>query len=288
MSTIAARLDSVIQLTRLNRPIGIYLLLWPTLSALWIAGNGQPSWRNIVIFVLGVIVMRSAGCVINDYADRHIDADVKRTEHRPLVSGQITPPEALVLFIGLLIVALILALLLPPLALKLSIVGAALATLYPFTKRYTYWPQAFLGAAFAWAIPMAFAAETGVLNPSLWLLFTATLLWALVYDTIYAMVDRNDDLKIGIKSTAILFGKHDRLIIGLLQLTMFGFLIATGIQFGLHQYYFFSLVIAAALSLYHQWLIRERNNAACFHAFLHNHWLGLTVFVGIVADYLLR
>lgn len=287
MSTIAARLDSYIQLTRLNKPIGIYLLLWPTLSALWLAGNGQPGWKNVVIFILGVVIMRSAGCVINDYVDRKIDAAVKRTAERPLVSGQITPRQALLLFLGLLVTALLLALQLPPLALKLSIIGAALATFYPFTKRYTHWPQAFLGAAFAWAIPMAFAAETGSLDPRMWLLFSATLLWALIYDTMYAMVDRDDDLDIGVKSTAILFGNDDRLVIGILQIIMFSLLITVGIVFSLHQYYYFAIFIAIMLAIYHQWLIRARDRDACFRAFLHNHWIGLTLFIGIVIDYLL-
>ena len=275
------------RLMRLDKPIGILLLLWPTLWALWIAGEGHPSPVLVLVFTAGVVIMRSAGCVINDYADRHIDRHVERTQTRPLTSGQLSEKEVLVLFVFLLATAFILVLFLNPLTIALSFAAALLATAYPFTKRYTHLPQAFLGAAFGWAIPMAFAAQTGSLDPRLWWLFLATLLWALIYDTMYAMVDREDDLKIGVKSTAILFGRYDRLIIGLLQLSMIVALVIAGLLFGLGKIYFGGLVISAGLMIYHQWLIKDRDRAKCFRAFIHNHWIGLIIFVSILLDYAL-
>jgi 4-hydroxybenzoate polyprenyltransferase len=275
------------RLMRLDKPIGILLLLWPTLWALWIAGEGSPSLPVVLVFIIGVTLMRSAGCVINDYADRHIDRHVKRTSERPLTSGQVSEREALTLF-GLLIASsFLLVLTLNTFTIKLAFAGAFLAASYPFMKRYTHLPQVYLGAAFGWAIPMAFAALTGELDPRLWWLFAATVVWALVYDTMYAMVDRDDDLRIGVKSSAILFGHHDRLIIGACQVLMIALLYITGRQFGLGNWYNLGLVAASLLAAYHQWLIRDRDRAACFRAFLHNHWLGMTVFVGIVLDYLL-
>ena len=275
------------RLMRLDKPIGILLLLWPTLWALWIAGEGSPSLPVVVVFIIGVTLMRSAGCVINDYADRHIDRHVKRTSERPLTSGQVSEREALTLF-GLLIASsFLLVLTLNTFTIKLAFAGALLAASYPFMKRYTHLPQVYLGAAFGWAIPMAFAALTGELDPRLWWLFAATVIWAVVYDTMYAMVDRDDDLRIGVKSSAILFGQHDRLIIGACQVLMIALLYIAGRQFGLGNWYNLGLVAASLLAAYHQWLIRDRDRAACFRAFLHNHWLGMTVFVGIVLDYLL-
>ncbi len=276
-----------VQLTRLNRPIGILLLLWPTLWALWIAGEGHPDPQLVVIFILGVVLMRSAGCVINDYADRRIDRHVARTKNRPLTTGQISEHEALILFGVLAIIAFLLVLLLNPLTIALSFGGVFLAVSYPFMKRYTHLPQAYLGAAFGWAIPMAFAAQTGGLPNGLWLLFLATLLWAMIYDTMYAMVDRHDDLKIGVKSSAILFGRHDRLIIALLQASLLLVLYLAGKTFALGIYYIVGLTGAALLSLYHQWLIRNRDPDFCFKAFLHNHWLGAVVFLGILLDQVL-
>ena len=229
--------------------------------------------------------MRSAGCVINDYADRHLDKHVARTQSRPLTSGQLSEKEVLVLFACLGLVAFFLVLNLNVLTIVLSVGGLLLATLYPFMKRYTHLPQAFLGIAFGWAVPMAFAAQTGALDPRLWWIFLATVLWALIYDTMYAMVDREDDLKVGIKSTAILFGKYDRLIIGLLQLIMLATLWIIGTLFELGVYYKTGLLITAVLMIYHQWLISEREPKKCFRAFLHNHWIGLVVFCAIVADY---
>ncbi len=273
-----------LQLTRLNKPIGIMLLLWPTLWALWIAGEGHPEPLIVFVFTLGVILMRSAGCVINDYADRDIDKLVERTRQRPITSGQISKREALILFAVLIGCALSLVIMLNPLTIALSVAGALLAASYPFSKRFTQLPQAWLGAAFGWAVPMAFAAQTGHLDARLWLLFAATLIWAVVYDTMYAMVDREDDLKIGVKSSAILFGQYDRLIIGLLQLAMLGLLLAAGFAFTLGNSYYLGLGIASGLGIYHQWLIRDRNPQQCFKAFLHNQWLGLAVFLGILTD----
>lgn len=274
-----------IRLMRLDKPVGIYLLLWPTLWAVWIAADGNPSWWIVLVFVLGVVLMRSAGCVINDYADRHIDNKVERTRERPLTSGQVTEKEALILFTALALCAFMLVLTLNKLTIILSLGGVLLAASYPFMKRYTHLPQAYLGAAFGWAVPMAFAAQTGQLEPRLWWLFLATLLWALIYDTMYAMVDREDDLKIGVKSTAILFGQYDRLIIGLLQLSMLAVLLLVGQSFELGAIYYGSLGITAVLMVYHQWLIRRRDRPSCFKAFLHNHWIGLVIFLGIVLDY---
>lgn len=285
MSGLLDRWILYVRLMRLDRPIGIYLLLWPTLWALWIAGAGTPEPLLVLVFSLGVLLMRSAGCVINDYADRKIDRHVERTKQRPITSGQVSSREALLLFSALCVVAFLLVLLLNPLTILLSFVGAFLAASYPFTKRLTHLPQAYLGAAFGWAIPMAFAAQTGGLDARLWLLFVATLVWAVVYDTMYAMVDREDDLKIGVKSSAILFGQWDRAVIAGLQIVMLGILYYAGLVFDLGVIYQLSLLIAAGLMVYHQWLIRDRARDTCFKAFLHNHWIGAVVFIGIVVDY---
>ncbi len=274
-----------VRLMRLDKPVGIYLLLWPTLWAVWIAAEGHPSPWLVVVFITGVVLMRSAGCVINDYADRHIDDKVERTKDRPLASGQVTERQALVLFLLLALAAFGLVLTLNTLTMVLSIGGVLLAASYPFMKRYTQLPQAYLGAAFGWAVPMAFAAQTGTLPPQLWWLFLATLVWALIYDTIYAMVDREDDLKIGVKSTAILFGRYDRVIIGGLQILMLILMLIVGKSFALGAIYNASLVISALLMIYHQWLIRDRDRSNCFKAFLHNHWIGLVIFLGILLDY---
>ncbi len=272
-------------LMRLNKPIGIFLLLWPTLWALWIAGEGTPDAGVVVVFVLGVVLMRSAGCVINDYADRDIDRHVARTRERPITAGRVAPKEALLLFALLCLLAFGLVLTMNPLTIKLSFIGALLALSYPFAKRYTHLPQVHLGAAFGWAVPMAYAAQTGSISNTGWLLFIATLLWATVYDTMYAMADRADDLRVGVKSTAILFGELDRLIIGLLQLTFFAVLLIVGWQTHLGLFYYLGLGVAAGFALYHQYLIRRREPAQCFKAFLNNSWLGLAVFAGIVTYY---
>lgn len=273
-------------LARLHRPIGTLLLLWPTLWALWLAAEGFPDPKVLAVFVAGVVLMRSAGCVINDYADRDFDPHVKRTRERPIASGRVSPREALVLFAVLCLIAFALVLLLNPLTIKLAFVGAVLAAIYPFSKRFTHLPQLVLGAAFGWGIPMAFAAQTGELPRLVWLLFLVNILWATVYDTQYAMVDRDDDLKIGVKSTAILFGEADRLIIGMLQLLV---LLGLGLVGGMAQlglYYYLGLAVAAALALYQQYLIRNRDRDGCFRAFLNNNWFGGVVFAGLVLDYL--
>lgn len=286
--TVKQRLKQYYRLMRLDRPIGIYLLLWPTLWALWIAGTGSPDPLVLVVFVAGVVLMRSAGCVINDYADRDFDPHVERTRDRPIAAGRVTPREALALFAALCLTAFLLVLLMNRLTILLSLGGVVLAALYPFMKRYTHLPQVFLGAAFGWAVPMAFAAQTGAVPKVAWLLFVATVLWATAYDTMYGMVDRDDDVKIGVKSTAILFGEADRAIIAIIQLLMLLALLMVGQSAGLGGYYYFGLLLAVGLSLYQQYLIRERRPAACFKAFLNNNWLGAAVFTGIVLDYLVR
>jgi len=282
-----SKLQLYIQLTRLNKPIGILLLLWPTLWSLWLASSGKPDLLILIVFIMGVILMRSAGCIINDYADRDFDRHVKRTQDRPLTSGQLSSREALYLFAILTLIAFALVLLLNNLTIMLSVGGIFLAASYPFMKRYTHLPQAYLGIAFGWAAPMAFAAINAELDPRLWLIFLATVIWAISYDTMYAMVDRDDDIKIGIKSTAILFGQKDRLIVGLLQITLILTLYLIGRAFELGALYNLSLLAAGILSIYHQWLIKDRERQRCLKAFLHNNWLGAVVFAGIVADYAL-
>jgi 4-hydroxybenzoate polyprenyltransferase len=286
IALLASRLREYALLMRLNRPIGIFLLLWPALWALLIAGDGRPPPEIVMIFIGGVILMRSAGCVINDFADRQIDRYVARTRNRPLTSGRIRPWEAKLLFTLLSLAAFALVLLLNPLTIVLSFVGALLALTYPFMKRVTHLPQVFLGVAFGWSVPMAFAAVTDTIPPLAWLLFTATVLWATVYDTMYAMVDRDDDIVLGVKSTAILFGDADRQIIGVLQVLLLVCLVMIGHQVGLGWYYYGSLVIAALLALYQQGLIRYREREGCFRAFLNNNWFGAVIFVGILLDYL--
>ena len=284
---LSNRLYQYALLMRLHRPIGIYLLLWSTLWAVWLAGNGHPSVFITLIFIAGVVLMRSAGCVINDYADRDFDPHVQRTRDRPLATGRVSAKEALGLFIVLCLLAFGLVLQLNDLTIQLSVIALLLAAMYPFTKRYTYLPQLFLGAAYSWSIPMAFAAQLNEIPNIAWWLFTANLLWTVAYDTMYAMVDKQDDLKIGVKSTAILFGNADKLIIALLQLAVFILLIMVGIQENLGYIYFIGLAIASLFVFYQHWLIRHREPARCFRAFLNNHWLGATIFIGIVADYLL-
>ena len=277
-----------IELARLDKPIGIFLVLWPTLWALWIAGEGRPSIKNVLIFTLGALVMRSAGCVINDYADRNIDGHVSRTKLRPLATGAVTPKQALVFFSILCVMALILVLLTNTMTIYLSFGGLVLACLYPFMKRHTYLPQVFLGAAFAWAVPMAFAAQVEAVPPIVWLIFLATVLWTVAYDTMYAMVDREDDLKIGVKSTAILFGNADRAIIAVLQVMVVLTLCLIGDQQDLGQFYFLGVVGASILFVYQQHLIRLRYPQECFSAFLNNNWVGMIVFFGLAMDYIAR
>jgi 4-hydroxybenzoate polyprenyltransferase len=282
------RLYQYALLMRLHRPIGIYLLLWPTLWALWIAGNGYPDITVTIVFILGVILMRSAGCVINDYADRNIDPYVQRTRERPLATKQVSEREALTLFVILCLLALALVLLMNILTIILSVVAALLAVTYPFTKRYTYWPQVYLGFAFGWSIPMAFAAQTGTIPPLAWLLFIINLLWTIAYDTLYAMADREDDLVIGIKSTAILFAQADKVIVAALHITVLGLLLWIGQQLYFGKLYHLGLLIAVSLAMYQQWLIKDRQSTHCFQAFLNNHWFGAAIFIGIATDYYWR
>jgi 4-hydroxybenzoate polyprenyltransferase len=276
-----------LRLMRLDRRIGTYLLLWPTLWALWFAGEGSPSLANLIIFTLGVVSMRAAGCVINDYADRNVDGSVERTKNRPLPAGEIQPHQALTLFFLLLCLSLALVLMTNQLTIILSFGGLALAATYPFLKRFTHLPQLGLGAAWAWAVPMAFAAERNQLPVTLWLIFVAVILWTIAFDTYYAMVDREDDLKVGIKSTAILFGRYDLLTIALLQLMTLILLLIAGLEFGRSWFYVLGL-IAAALYFVHQYMqARSREREACFKSFLNNHRVGMVIFIGLALDYLL-
>ena len=282
------RLREYALLMRLDRPIGTLLLLWPALWALWVAGAGAPSPKIVAVFVIGAFLMRSAGCVINDYADRDIDPHVRRTQSRPLAAKRIRPGEALALFVSLCALAFALVLTQNALTVQLSFVGLLLAMTYPFMKRYHDLPQVNLGAAFGWAVPMAFAAQTGGVPAEGWLLFAVAVVWAVAYDTFYAMVDREDDLRVGVRSTAILFGSLDRLAVGVAQLLVLSGLVLFGRSTGLGPGYWLGLAAAAGLMAYQQYLARERDPAGCFRAFLNNNWVGLMVFLGIVLDYLLR
>lgn len=277
-----------IQLTRMDKPIGIYLLLWPTLWALWMASGGVPSVKNLVIFVLGTVLMRMAGCVINDFADRKLDGHVERTQLRPLATGRITVREAWIAFFILLGLSFLLVLCTNAQTIWLSFGGAAIAALYPFMKRYTYYPQVVLGAAFSWGIPMAFTAAGGTLPAVAWLLFFANVLWTVAYDTYYAMTDREDDLKMGMKSTAILFGDADRVINLSLQGLMLLLLILAGNKLAMHLYYYLGLAVAAGCFVWQFHSTRDREPMKCFKAFLHNHWAGLAIFLGTVLDFALR
>jgi len=271
-----------IYLVRLNKPIGILLLLWPTLWALLLAQNHQPNFKIITVFVLGVLIMRSAGCIINDIADRNFDGFVARTKQRPLVSKKLSVKNALCLFTVLIACAFFLVLLLNKFTIGLAFAGLGLATIYPFLKRVTHLPQVGLGIAFSWGIPMAFAAYQNDIPAEAWVLFIAAAIWPVIYDTFYAMTDRDDDLKAGVKSTAILFNKNDKVIIGFLQVIFLVLMVYVGKIFLLNYYYFISLAITAMLFLYQQIMIKERDPAQCFKAFLHNNWVGLTIFSGIV------
>ena len=271
---------------RLHRPIGIFLLLWPVLWALWIASAGKPALPVLLVFVAGVVLMRSAGCVINDYADREFDPKVERTRDRPLAAGRVSPREALVLFAVLALSAFALVLTMNRLTILLSFIGAGLAISYPFMKRWTHLPQFYLGAAFGWGVPMAYAAQTGGVPTDAWILFAATLCWAVAYDTIYAMMDRDDDLRIGVKSTAILFGRADRAMVGLFQLLTLMLLAWVGMRAGLGRIYFVGLLLAVVLAGRQQWLIRARSRAVCQRAFLDNNRFGAIIFTGLALGYL--
>ena len=274
------------RLMRTDKPIGALLLLWPTLWALWVATPGVPPLWILLVFVAGVWLMRAAGCVVNDYADRKFDGHVKRTANRPLPSGAVTENEARVLFVVLVVLAFALVLTLNMMTILLSVAALLLAWVYPFMKRYTHLPQVVLGAAFGWSIPMAFAAVSESVPLSCWVMFLANILWAVAYDTQYAMVDRDDDLKIGIKSTAILFGRHDKLIIGILQVAVLALMVAIGALNGLGWQFYGAIIIAGALFVYQQKLIVNRDRDACFKAFMNNNYVGLVLFIGLAASYL--
>ncbi|MCV2511517.1 4-hydroxybenzoate octaprenyltransferase [Leclercia pneumoniae] len=273
------------RLMRTDKPIGALLLLWPTLWALWVATPGLPPLWILAVFVAGVWLMRAAGCVVNDYADRKFDGHVKRTANRPLPSGAVTEKEARTLFVVLILISFLLVLTLNTMTILLSVAALALAWVYPFMKRYTHLPQVVLGAAFGWSIPMAFAAVSETVPLSCWLMFLANILWAVAYDTEYAMVDRDDDLKIGIKSTAILFGRQDKLIIGILQLAVLALMVAIGYLNGLNGVFYAAVVAAGGLFVYQQKLIANRDRDACFKAFLNNNYVGLVLFLGLAASY---
>ncbi len=273
------------QLMRLDKPIGTWLLGWPTLWALWLAGEGHPDGGIVIVFILGIIIMRSAGCVLNDYADRKIDPYVERTRNRPIACGAVAPMEALTLFVALALIAVGLAAMLNRQAQLLAVIAAGLTIIYPFIKRFLSLPQFVLGMAFGWAVPMAFAAQTGQTEQLAWLVFATALVWAVIYDTLYAMADREDDLKLGVKSTAILFGDADLFVIGGLQILMLLALIFIGDIAELGAWYYASVLIAAVLMVYHQWLARDRQPANCFNAFLHNQYVGMIVFIGIALHY---
>lgn len=277
-----------LQLTRMDKPIGIYLLLWPTLSALWIAAKGAPSLSHVLIFGLGVVLTRAGGCAINDFADRKVDGQVKRTDQRPLATGKVSAKEALVLFAVLMGTAFLLVLCTNATTVWLSFGALALAACYPFMKRYTYYPQVVLGAAYSWGILMTFTAQDGQLPATAWLLYIANLLWTVGYDTYYAMTDRDDDLKIGVKSTAILFAEADRVIILTLQGLSLACLLLAGARFDLGGWFHLGLVVAAACFAWEFWYTRDRDRMKCFKAFLHNHWAGMAIFIGVVLDYALR
>ncbi len=282
---VVSQVRNYSKLMRVDKPVGLWLLLWPTMWALWLAGEGHPDQGVFVVFIFGVFIMRSAGCVLNDYADRKIDPYVERTRTRPIASGAVTPTEALILFAALGLIAVGLAAMLNRQAQMLAIIAAALTVVYPFVKRFISIPQFVLGAAFGWAVPMAFAAQTGTTPQLAWLVFGVALIWAVIYDTFYAMVDRADDLKVGMKSTAILFGDVDLFVIAGLQALMLLALILVGLLANLGFWYYASVAIAGGLMAYHLWLARDRKPAGCFAAFLHNHYIGFTVFLGILLHY---
>ena len=282
------RLKQYWLLTRFDRPIGILILLWPALWALWVASDGRPDLGVLTVICLGVVLMRAAGCVINDYADREFDPHVARTKQRPIAAGKVKPKEALWIFVVLCLCAFGLVLTLNIFTILLSFIAAFLAASYPFMKRYTQLPQAYLGIAFGWAIPMSFSAQTNYIPHVAWVMYLAVVLWALVYDTMYAMVDKEDDLKIGVKSTAILFGSYDRHIMAFLQLIIIGLLIIVGQMKYLSWPYYGGILVATGLFVYQQKLIYYRDKTQCFKAFLNNNWFGMVVFIGLLVDYLLR
>lgn len=273
------------RLMRFDRPIGILLLLWPTLWALWIAGEGSPTAKNILIFCTGVVLMRAAGCIMNDVADRDFDPHVERTRSRPLASGELSVRDALLAFFTLMLLAFGLVLMTNLLTIKLAFAGAVLASTYPFFKRWTHLPQVVLGIAFGWGIPMAFAAETGQVASAAWLILLINVIWSVIYDTLYAMVDRDDDISIGLKSTAILFGRYDLLILRILKILMIALLVWLGVQLQFSWTWFAGVAVAAVLFAYQQYQVRHRDRDACFKAFLNNNWVGVAIWVGLLIGY---
>jgi len=278
--------DAWWRLMRFDKPIGILLLLWPTLWALWIAGEGRPSVKNILIFAAGVVLMRAAGCIMNDVADRDFDPQVQRTRSRPLATGELNVREALIMFALLMLMAFGLVLLTNALTIKLAFAGAVLASSYPFFKRFTHWPQVVLGIAFGWGMVMAFAAETGRIPAVAWWLLSVNIVWSVVYDTLYAMVDRDDDIRVGLKSTAILFGHNDLLILRILKLLMLVLLVKIGLMLAMTWPWYLGVAITAGLFFMQQLSVRNRDPGACFRAFLNNNWIGLALFTGLVIHYL--
>ena len=287
ISQMQVKWNALWRLMRFDRPIGILLLLWPTLWALWIAGDGSPSVKNILIFCTGVVLMRAAGCIMNDVADRDFDPHVERTRKRPLASGELTVHQALLTFFVLMALAFGLVLMTNALTIKLAFAGAVLASTYPFFKRWTHFPQVVLGLAFGWGIPMAFAAETGHLVSVAWLILLINVIWSVIYDTLYAMVDRDDDISIGLKSTAILFGRFDLLILRLLKLLMIALLIGLGLKLQLSWPWYAGVVVAAALFAWQQYQVRNRDRDACFKAFLNNNWVGVAIWAGLLTSYII-
>jgi 4-hydroxybenzoate polyprenyltransferase len=287
MIDLKTQFPHYLKLIRFDRPIGTYLLLWPTLWALWIASDGVPDLKILIIFILGVFLMRSAGCAINDFADRDIDADVARTEQRPLATGAISANEAVGVFVVLGLASLLLALWLNWLTIGMSVVAIGLAVSYPFMKRIHMLPQVHLGVTFGWAIPMAYTAVHNELpDLSNWLIFFTAVIWTTAYDTMYGMADREDDLKLGLKSTAILFGDNDKLIVGIMQLIVAMMLTGIGLLNSLGGFYYFGIALASVFFVYQQYLIRDRESVPCFHAFLNNNWFGMVVFIGLMLDYI--
>jgi 4-hydroxybenzoate polyprenyltransferase len=280
------RLTLYFKLIRLDKPIGILLLLWPTLAALWFASDGRPDWRLIVIFTLGTVLMRSAGCAINDFADRDVDLHVKRTADRPLTSGKIASWEAVMVAAVLALVAFVLILPLNTLTKELSVAAVLIAASYPYFKRFFAIPQAYLGIAFGFGIPMAFAAVQNTVPPAAWLLLLGNVFWAIAYDTEYAMVDRDDDLKLGIKTSAITFGRYDVIAVMVCYAVSFAIMLMVGWHYGLRAWFVAGMAVATAFAVYHYTLIRDRDRIRCFAAFRHNNWLGAAIFAGIALDYL--
>lgn len=282
---MSSKYNALWRLMRLDRPIGILLLLWPTMWALWIAGDGSPTCKNVLIFCTGVVLMRAAGCVMNDIADRNFDGRVERTRGRPLATGELSVYQALAAFGVLMLLAFLLVLMTNALTIKLAFAGAVLASLYPFFKRWTHYPQVVLGLAFGWGIPMAFAAETGRVANVAWLILLINVIWSVIYDTLYAMVDRDDDISIGLKSTAIAFGRFDLVIVRLLKAVMISLLVVLGLKLQLSWPWFAGVAVAGALFVRQQMLVRNRDGDACFKAFLNNNWVGAVIFAGLLAAY---